>query len=119
MPFLKVGTQPYAEEVVAHIEHAVNVAGEDHVGIGCDNSVTQVDDMPAYYARTKIEVAERARRKAFPPPASPAISCRSFPDLQGTDKFRKLASSWPRAGTWRRASRRSWGKNFPAIAEVW
>ena len=32
MPFLKADGHPHAEDVVAHIDHAVNVCGEDHVG---------------------------------------------------------------------------------------
>jgi membrane dipeptidase len=40
MPFLTMGTAPTSEDLIKHIEHAVNVAGEDHVGIGSDLSVT-------------------------------------------------------------------------------
>jgi membrane dipeptidase len=40
MPFLTPGRQPTTADVVAHIEHAVNVCGEDHVGIGSDLSIT-------------------------------------------------------------------------------
>ena len=119
MPFLKVGSQPHAEEVVAHIEHAVNVAGEDHVGIGCDNSVTQVDDMPAYYARTKIEVAERARQGVSAPGESGDI-VPLIPDLQGTEKFRKLVSMLSARGFSEARIEKIMGKNFLRLfAEVW
>ncbi len=40
MPFLTMSGQPKADDVVKHIEHAVNVCGEDHVGIGSDLSIT-------------------------------------------------------------------------------
>ena len=40
MPFLKEQGQPYAEDVVRHVEHALDVCGEDHVGIGTDGSIT-------------------------------------------------------------------------------
>lgn len=40
MPFLTMSGQPKADDVVRHIEHAVNVCGEDHVGIGSDLSIT-------------------------------------------------------------------------------
>ena len=36
MPFLTPGRVPTTDDVVAHIEHALNVCGEDHVGIGSD-----------------------------------------------------------------------------------
>lgn len=40
MPFLTMGPQPTSEDVIRHIEHAIDVAGEDHVGIGSDLSTT-------------------------------------------------------------------------------
>ena len=39
-----------AEDVVRHIEHAVQVCGEEHVGIGTDGGTTAVDDLDAAYA---------------------------------------------------------------------
>lgn len=111
MPFLKVGAQPYAEAVVAHIEHAINVAGEDHVGIGCDNPVTQIDDMPAYYAATKKEVAERAKRGVSAPGESGDI-VPLIPDLQGTEKFRKLAAMLSARGHSEARIEKVMGKNF-------
>ena len=46
MPFLSEGRQPTAADVIRHLEHMVNVAGEDHVSIGTDGSVSAeiVDD---------------------------------------------------------------------------
>ena len=59
MPFLNPTGHATAADVVAHIEHAVNVCGEDHVGIGTDGTVTAIDDLDAYRAH-----ARRARRPA-------------------------------------------------------
>lgn len=39
MPFLAVGRQPMATDLIAHIDHAIQICGEDHVGIGTDGSV--------------------------------------------------------------------------------
>ena len=39
MPFLTLDSHPKGEDLLAHIEHVANVAGEDHVGIGTDNGV--------------------------------------------------------------------------------
>jgi membrane dipeptidase len=46
MPFLSAGRQPTGEDVVRHLEHMIDVAGEDHVSIGTDGSVSTeiVDD---------------------------------------------------------------------------
>ena len=37
MPFLRAKGQPGTEDLLRHLQHAVNVCGEDHVGIGTDN----------------------------------------------------------------------------------
>ena len=43
MPFLNEAGPPSAEDVVAHIEHALSVCGEDHVGIGTDQGIVPLD----------------------------------------------------------------------------
>ncbi|MEZ5917500.1 MAG: membrane dipeptidase [Parvularculaceae bacterium] len=48
MPYLTPGRQHTAADIVAHIEHASNVCGEDHVGIGTDGMATAIDDMPGF-----------------------------------------------------------------------
>jgi membrane dipeptidase len=46
MPYLNNGHQPTGENVIAHLEHAIKVAGEDHVSIGTDGGVSPeiIDD---------------------------------------------------------------------------
>jgi membrane dipeptidase len=46
MPYLSEGRQPTAADIVRHLEHMVQVAGEDHVSIGTDGNIsaTTVDD---------------------------------------------------------------------------
>lgn len=90
MPFLKENSFPTADDLVRHIEHAINVCGEDHVGIGTDGGTTAVDDMPGYQ---KIIDDEIARRQAA------GISAKGekkgvvpfLPDMQGPGQFQKLA----------------------------
>lgn len=43
MPYLAKGKQPTAADVIAHLEHAINVAGEDHVSIGTDGSLSPTE----------------------------------------------------------------------------
>ena len=40
MPFLNPAGHAMAQDVVANLDHAINVCGEDHVGIGTDGTVT-------------------------------------------------------------------------------
>jgi membrane dipeptidase len=46
MPYLSEGRQPTAADIVRHLEHMVQVAGEDHVSIGTDGNIspTTVDE---------------------------------------------------------------------------
>ena len=50
MPFLRRSGQPTADDFIRHIDHAINVAGEDHVGVGSDNSITPLDLSPEFRA---------------------------------------------------------------------
>jgi membrane dipeptidase len=61
MPYLNAAGPPSAEDVMRHLDHALDVCGEDHVGIGSDQSITPVPDGPEYRKRMKVEVARRRR----------------------------------------------------------
>jgi membrane dipeptidase len=61
MPFLRQGHQPRAADVIRHIEHAWQVMGEDHVGIGTDGGVSP-DVVTARYR--EAFAASLARRRA-------------------------------------------------------
>ena len=61
MPYLCGGRQPTAADVLRHIEHAVNVAGEDHVSIGTDGGLSATQLTPEFVHRFS---ANMARRKA-------------------------------------------------------
>ena len=40
MPYLCEGRQPTAADIIRHLEHMIDVAGEDHVSIGTDGNVS-------------------------------------------------------------------------------
>ena len=40
MPYLSGGKQPTAADVVRHLEHMIDVAGEDHVSVGTDGTIS-------------------------------------------------------------------------------
>lgn len=97
MPFLAVGRQPVAADLIAHIEHAIQVCGEDHVGIGTDGSVGAIDDMPAYLRGLEREVAQR-RASGIGATGERADIVPFLPDLHGPDKFRQLAGLLAKRG---------------------
>jgi len=119
MPFLNLSGHAHAEDVVAHIDHAVNVCGEDHVGIGTDGGVTAIDDLEAYQARLAREVAERARSGI----GAKGERSDTYPfavDLRGVDQFHKLAELLKARGYSGRRVEKILGLNFLAYAqEIW
>ena len=61
MPFLNAEGPPSAEDFYLHVEHAIQVCGEDHVGIGTDNSITPTVADEAYMATLNAFADERQR----------------------------------------------------------
>jgi membrane dipeptidase len=59
MPFLDIRGPRNTELVVKHIEHAIDVCGEDHVGIGSDLSIQPIEESPEYKKAAAEFVAGR------------------------------------------------------------
>lgn len=90
MPFLRTQGQPMAEDVIRHIEHAVNVCGEDHVGIGTDGGISPVDLTPEYIERFRKNVQERRRLGVSAPGESEDVYT-FVPDLNTPRRFERIA----------------------------
>ena len=119
MPFLNRTSVARAEDVVAHIDHAVKICGEDHVGIGTDGGTTGIDDMAAYRAHIRQQVADRKKAgigaAGENPDTLPFVA-----DLQGPGQFRRLADLLRAKGYSERRIEKIMGLNFLAFArEVW
>jgi len=119
MPFLNLSGHASAEDVVAHIEHAVRVCGEDHVGIGTDGDVTGIDDLGAYQSHLAHEVADRAKAGI----GATGERADTYPfvvDLRGVDQFKKLDRLLKAQGYKQARIDKILGLNFVAYArEVW
>ena len=59
MPYLSAGHQPRAEDVIRHLEHAIDVAGEDHVSIGTDGTLSTITLTPEFIGNFAANVAKR------------------------------------------------------------
>lgn len=59
MPYLAKGSQPTAADVIRHVEHAIDVGGEDHVAIGTDGNVSPSVLTPEYVAAFRESVRRR------------------------------------------------------------
>lgn len=119
MPFLALGRQPMAADLVAHIEHAIQVCGEDHVGIGTDGTIPAIDDMAAYRKGLEDEVRQR-QAAGISAPGERADIVPFLPDLAGPDKFHRLAGLLARRGHSSARIEKVLGGNFLRVAgAVW
>lgn len=101
MPFLVAGGKPTGADLVRHMDHAVNVCGEDHVSIGTDGMLykTVIDDKAR--AEQKKFHEERTAKGISAPGEGPDI----FNIVAEWDthlRFRKLADGLAAAG-WKSA----------------
>ncbi|MFF0522384.1 dipeptidase [Actinomadura nitritigenes] len=119
MPFVNASGHATAADVVEHIAHAVDVCGEDHVGIGTDGAITAIDDLDAYRERLAEQVARR--RAAGASAAGERADTLPFvADLRGVDQFRELARLLERRGYSSTRIEKILGLNFLNYAKaVW
>lgn len=119
MPFLREDGQARADDVVRHIEHALDVCGQDHVGIGTDGDATAIDDMTKY--RTAIAGELQQRKKAGVSAAGETSRVVPLvPDLMGPTQFQKLADMLHKRGHSPNSIEKILGLNFLRLMkEVW
>jgi membrane dipeptidase len=119
MPFLNLSGHATPEDVVAHIEHALKVCGEDHVGIGTDGGTTAIDDMAAYNRALAKEHDDRVKA-GISAPGERADTHPFVDDLQGPGQFRKLARLLAARGHKAARVEKILGGNFVRYArEIW
>ena len=119
MPFLNPASVATAEDVVAHIDHAVNVCGEDHVGIGTDGGTSAIDDMDTYRAHMRAEVAER-RAAGIGAAGENPDTLPFVEELSGPEQFHRLIALLDRHGYGTARIEKIMGLNFVNFGrEVW
>jgi membrane dipeptidase len=90
MPYLRASGQVMAEDVVRHVEYAVKVCGEDHVGIGTDGAISAIDITPEFRKQFAEITADRQKRGIAAPGERPD-SFTFAPDLNTPHRFERLA----------------------------
>jgi membrane dipeptidase len=119
MPFLRETGQPHAADLIRHIEHAVNVCGEDHVGLGTDGSLSGVPMTDAYLAFFKKEVEARAKA-GYGAPGESADVLTVVPEYNEPLRFYKLANDLTARGWPDSRIDKLLGANFARLfAQVW
>ena len=97
MPFLRADSKPVAADLIAHIEHVANVAGEDHVGLGTDNGVLPIVITPEAIEENRKWAAERIKAGI----AAPGEGLDVFPilaDYNSVDRYWRLAADLAKRG---------------------
>ncbi len=119
MPFLREQGQPMAEDVIRHIEHALQVCGEDHVGIGTDGGFGTIDLTPEYVAAHKADVAAR-RAAGISAPGETDDVYTFIPDLNAPRRFELLGDMLAARGHESTRIEKILGGNFLRLMEeVW
>jgi membrane dipeptidase len=111
MPYLAVSQHPSAADVIAHVEHVANVAGEDHVGIGTDNGVLPLNLDEA--TRKRMDDWQRKRIKLGI--AAPGEAVGVYPyvvEYNSIDRYRRFAADLQKRGWSEARLEKLFGGNF-------
>ncbi len=119
MPFLRTKGQPMAEDLIRHVEHAVDVAGEDHVGLGTDGGISAIELTPEFIKRHRENVLDR-RRQGISAPGEEEDVYTFLPDLNTPRRFETLAAMLRERGHSAARIEKILGGNFARLfREVW
>jgi membrane dipeptidase len=88
--FLSPGRASTAADLLAHVEHALTVCGEDHVGIGSDLSITPIDGSEEYWSKHRQFVASRIKAGIAAPAEDPDILF-NVPELNTERRMERIA----------------------------
>ena len=119
MPFLRISGQPTAADFIRHVEHAVQVCGEEHVGVGTDNSITPLDLTPAFRAEHAGFVRER-RRMGIGAPGEDENVFNYVPDFNTPRRMEQIADALAARGHSSARIEKILGQNWLRLfGEVW
>ena len=119
MPFLRNSGQPHGEDVIRHLEHAVSVCGEDHVGLGTDGSIPRVELNETYWKIQRKFVEDRLKAGIAAPGESPEIA-NLVPEYNDARRFLTLADDLAKRGWSATRIEKILGGNFARLfGEVW
>lgn len=97
MPFLRAQGQPSADDFVRHVSHAVDVCGEDHVGVGSDLSITPLDLTPEFRAKHAGFVRQRVAM-GISAPGESADVFNYVPEFNTPRRMEQIADALAAAG---------------------
>jgi membrane dipeptidase len=119
MPFLTLDSHPKGEDLLRHVEHVANVAGEDHVGVGTDNGVlpTTLDE------ETKKKMKEWQEQRIKAGIAAPGEAVGVYPlveDYNSVDRYHRFVADLEKRGWSQVRLEKLMGGNFLRVyKEAW
>ncbi|HET6545732.1 MAG TPA: membrane dipeptidase [Rhodanobacteraceae bacterium] len=119
MPYLTMKGQPMAADFIAHVEHALEVCGEDHVGIGSDGTISGVELTPGYRKALADDIANR-KRLGISAPGERDDSYTFVPDLNTPRRYEHIGALLAQRGHPSRVIEKVLGGNFARLfAQAW
>ena len=119
MPFLAGDGKPSGDQLVAHIEHVANVAGEDGVGIGTDNGVLPWPMDAATKKRMDDWTVERIKQGIAAPGEAVGVYT-VVESYNSIDRYRRIADVLQKRGWSITRLEKLMGGNFlRAYKEAW
>ena len=118
-PYLRTDTQPMAIDVIRHIEHAIDVCGEDHVGIGTDGGIAPTERTPQFEKDNREYIKAMVEDGIFEKGRPPDLYM-FIPDLNVADRFDVLAAMLSARGHSDARIEKILGANFARVlGGVW
>ena len=119
MPFLVKGKAPSDEDLMMHIEHAIKVCGEDHVGIGSDLSITPHNVTDAY-KKSHAEFVKGRKDKGIAAPGEDENIFMFVPELNKANRMELIGEKLLARGHKEARVEKIVGGNFARLMkEVW
>jgi len=116
LPYLTASPkQPMLDDYLQHLEHALKVCGEDHVGVGSDVPFFRVDD------NDLAEMKKAAEKRKADGIAAPGEDRPTYiPDLNTPRKMELIADALLKRGHKAAAVEKILGANFRRVfGEIW
>jgi membrane dipeptidase len=119
MPFLSEGRQPTAADVIRHLEHMIEVCGEDHVSIGTDGGLS-AEVVDQAFKDNHVRFVRQRRAAGISAPAETEEGYLFAAELNSPRRLERLAAMLIANGHGGARVEKILGKNLQRVfAESW
>lgn len=117
MPYLVARpTSPTKNDVLKHLDHALNVCGNDHVGVGSDGPIGDLDLTPEAQKRVEEGTAERKRLGIAAPEKDSSVGARS--EFSSQDRYSRRGNG--KARSFERGHRKGSRRKLSSpLGDIW